>query len=104
MQTLNAMLRNFINTEYRNIGIHLPSIAFARNTTYNSVSQRTPFEVGHGIRARTICDARMAPRIQFSTDGAIPGEYIVTTWETTLPNKVLELATRLVEVARQQSE
>ena len=79
-------------------------MAFAHSTTYNSVLQCTPFEVGHGLRARTIYDARMAPRMQFSTDGVIPGEGIVVTWEATVPNKLLGLATRLVEVVRQQSE
>ena len=63
MQTLNSMLRKFSNEDYRNIKVNLQAIAFAHNTTYSSVLQCTPFECGHGLRARTISDARMAPRL-----------------------------------------
>ena len=81
------------------------AIAFAHNTTYNSVLNSTPFECGHGLRARTICDARLSPRLQYNTEeGMDDMEDIVTSWEGTVSSKVLELATRLAEVARSHSE
>ena len=103
MQTLNSMLRKFSNEEYRNIRVNLQAIAFAHNTTYNSVLECTPFECGHGLRARTISDARMSPRLQFSTEeGTV--EDIKTKWDAIAPQKVLELATRMANVAHQNSE
>ena len=105
MQTLNSMLRKFSDEDYRNIKINLQAIAFAHNTTYSSVLQCTPFECGHGLRARTVSDARLSPRLQFTTEeGAEWVEDGATTWDTTVTQKVLELSTRLVEVARQNSE
>jgi len=105
MQTLNAMLRKCNNDSYDNIKDYLPAIAFAHNTTYNSVLECTPFECGHGLRARTICDARMSPRLQYSTEGdSEDNDEAITRWETTVPQKVLELATRLVAVAQQNTE
>ena len=104
MQTLNAMLRKCNNDSYDNIKDYLPAIAFAHNTTYNSVLECTPFECGHGLRARTICDARMSPRLQYSTEGDSEDDEALAKWETTVAQKVLELVTRLVAVAQQNTE
>ena len=104
MQTLNAMLRKCNNESYNNIKDYLPAIAFAHNTSYSSVLEATPFECGHGLRARTICDARMSPRLQFSTEGDSEDDASFAKWETTVSSKVLELATRLASVAQQNTE
>ena len=105
MQTLNSMLRKFSAEDYRNINLNLQAIAFAHNTTYNSVIECTPFECGHGLRARTISDARMSPRLQYSTEEGMEGmEGITTKWDATVPHKVLELATRMADIAQQNSE
>ena len=69
MQTLNAMLRKCNQDSFSNIKDYLAAIAFAHNTSYSSVLETAPFECGHGLRARTICDARMSPRLQFSIEG-----------------------------------
>ena len=66
---------------------YLPAIAFAHNTSYSFVLEATPFECGHGLRARTICDARMSPRLQYSTEGDSEDDEAITRWETTVPQK-----------------
>ncbi len=48
------------NEKYSNLKDYLQCIAFAHNCTYSSVIECTPFEAGHGLRARTINEARMA--------------------------------------------
>ena len=96
MQTLNAMLRKCNQNSYTNIKDYLTAIASAHNTSYSSVLEATPFECGHGLRARTICDARMSPRLQFSTEGDSEDDESIAKWDTTVSSKVLELATRLV--------
>jgi transposase InsO family protein len=104
MQTLNAMLRKFNKQEYANISGNLQAIAFAHNTTYSSVLECTPFECGHGLRARTICDARMSPRLQFNPEEGSEGDDSIAKWDTTVSQKVLELATRLAQVAQTNVE
>ena len=42
MQTLNSMLRTCDDKTYKDIKNFLPAIAFAHNTTYNSVLEATP--------------------------------------------------------------
>ena len=47
----------------------------------------------------------MSPRLQYSTKGdSEDNDEAITRWETTVPQKVLELATRLVAVAQQNTE
>ncbi len=65
MHTLRHMLRIASNDEYSNLEDYLQCIAFAHNCTYSSVIECTPFEAGHGLRARTVAEARMAiPKLQ----------------------------------------
>ncbi len=65
MHTLGHMLRIASNEEYNNLKDYLQCIAFANNCTYSSIIECTPFEAGHGLRARTVAEARMAiPKLQ----------------------------------------
>ncbi len=65
MHTLGHMLRIASNYEYSNLKDYLQCIAFAHNCTHSSVIECTPFEAGHGLRARTVAEARMAiPKLQ----------------------------------------
>ncbi len=59
MHILGHMLRIASNDEYNNLKDYLQCIAFAHNCTYSSVIECTPFEAGHGLRARTVAEARM---------------------------------------------
>ena len=65
MHTLGHMLRIVSNDEYNNLKDYLQCIAFAHNCMYSSVIECTLFEAGHGLRARTVAEARMAiPKLQ----------------------------------------
>ena len=58
MQHLTGCLTKCDDTQYKNIKDYLPAIAFAHNTAFNSAINCSPFEAGHGLRARTITEAR----------------------------------------------
>ena len=64
MQHLTACLTKCDDSQYKNIKDYLPAIAFAHNTAFNSAINCSPFEAGHGLRARTITEARASPRLQ----------------------------------------
>ena len=104
MQTLTANLTKCTDSEYDNINIYLQAIAFAHNTTFSSVLNCTPFEAGHGLKARSISDARLSPRMQLYSEPRGDDEDCVTHWDTTVHNNVVELATRLSKDAVRQSE
>jgi hypothetical protein len=90
------MLRIASNEEYSNLKEHyLQCIAFAHNCTYSSVIECTPFEAGHGLRARTVAEARMAiPKLQLLEEDA-DDSFTAQAWDKSLPKKVLELAARM---------
>jgi hypothetical protein len=99
------MLRIASNDEYNgNLKDYLQCIAFAHNCTYSSVIECTPFEAGHGLRARTVTEARMAiPKLQLLEEESDDSPAI-QAWDKSLPKKVLELAARMVTVAQAHSE
>ncbi len=93
------MLRIASNEDYNNLKDYLQCIAFAHNCTYSSVVECTPFEAGHGLRAGTVAEARMAiPRLQFLEEEADDSS-TAEAWDKSLPKKVLELAARMATVA-----
>jgi hypothetical protein len=88
------MLRIASNDEYGNFKDYLQSIAFAHNCTYSSVTEHTPFETGHGLRARTVAEARMSvPKLQLLEEES-SDSLAAQAWDKVLPKKVLELAAR----------
>jgi hypothetical protein len=104
MHTLGHMLRIASNEEYNNLKDYLQCIAFAHNCTYSSVIECTPFEAGHGLRARTVAEARMAiPKLQLLEEEADDSP-TAQAWDKSLPKKVLELAARMATVAQAHSE
>jgi len=104
MQTLTANLTKCSKKEYDDIGLYLQAIAFAHNTTFSSVLNCTPFEAGHGLKARSVSDARLSPRMQLYTEPRGDDEDCVTHWDTTVHKNVVELATRFASDAVRQSE
>ena len=64
----------------------------------------TPFECGHGLRARSITDARMAPRLQLTDEGGTDFHQAIAQWETSLFKNVLKLSERLIDEANKQSQ
>jgi hypothetical protein len=104
MHTLGHMLRIASNDEYDNLKDYLQCIAFAHNCTYSSVIECTPFEAGHGLRARTVAEARMAiPKLQLLEEDSEDSP-ATQAWDKSLPKKVLELAARMATVAQSHSE
>jgi hypothetical protein len=59
MQHLNACLSKCDDSQYKNMRDFFPAIAFAHSTAFNSAINCTPFEAGHGLRAKTITEARV---------------------------------------------
>jgi hypothetical protein len=104
MHTLGHMLRIASNEEYSNLKDYLQCIAFAHNCTYSSVIECTPFEAGHGLRARTVAEARMAiPKLQLLEEESDDSP-ATQAWDKSLPKKVLELAARMAAIAQAHSE
>jgi hypothetical protein len=55
MQHLNACLSKCDDSQYKNI-------------VFNSAINCTPFEAGHGLRAKAITEARVNPRLQINAE------------------------------------
>ena len=104
MQHLTACLTKCDDSQYKNIKDYLPAIAFAHNTAFNSAINCSPFEAGHGLRARTITEARASPRLQIITDGGKDLQEPDSKWESSIFLKVCKLAERLAEEAQSQSQ
>jgi hypothetical protein len=104
MQHLNGCLTKCDDTQYNNMRDYLPAIAFAHNTAFNSAINCTPFETGHGLRARTITEARAGPRLQIVAEGGMEISESDKTWEKSIFPKVLKLAERLASEAQRQSQ
>jgi hypothetical protein len=104
MQHLNGCLTKCDDTQYNNMRDYLPAIAFAHNTAFNSAINCTPFEAGHGLRARTITEARAGPRLQIVAEGGMEISESDKTWEKSIFPKVLKLAERLASEAQRQSQ
>jgi hypothetical protein len=104
MQHLNGCLTKCDDTQYNNMRDYLPAIAFAHNTAFNSAINCTPFEAGHGLRARTITEARAGPRLQIIAEGGMEISELDKTWEKSIFPKVLKLAERLASEAQRQSQ
>ncbi len=58
-QTLGSMIRKLLDLDYKDLKNFLPSFEFMINTTLSSATKRTPFEIAHGLPARTIAQARI---------------------------------------------
>ncbi len=85
MHTLEHMLRIASNDEYSNLKDYLQCIAFAHNCTYSSVIECTPFEADHGLRARTVAEARMAiPKLQLLEED-LDDSPATQAWDKSLP-------------------
>jgi hypothetical protein len=68
MQHLNGCLTKHDDPQYKNMKDFLPAIAFAHNTAFHSAINCTQCEAGHGLRAKTITEARANPRLQITAE------------------------------------
>jgi hypothetical protein len=104
MQHLTGCLTKCDDSQYRNIRDYLPAIAFAHNTAFNSAINCSPFEADHGLRARTITEARASPRLQITPERGTGLQEPDEKWESTIFHKICKLAERLVDEAQRQSQ
>ena len=81
----------------------LPAFEHAINCTYNSSIGCTPFEAGHGLAARSIAEARRAPKAARGTDPDMLEDVSSSFDESSLKLQI-ELAARLIDDARSTSE
>ncbi len=72
MQHLTTCLTKCDDSQYKNIKDYLPAIAFAHNTAFNSAINCAPFEAGHGLRVRTITEARFTTATNYTEQGQGP--------------------------------
>ncbi len=84
--------------------VYIQAIAFAHNAAFNSAINCTPFEARHGLRARTITEARASPRLQTTAEEGTDLQEPDHKWESTIFHKVCKLAERLAEDAQRQSQ
>jgi hypothetical protein len=104
MQHLNACLTKCDDAQYKNMKDFLPAIAFAHNTAFNSAINCTPFEAGHGLRAKTITEACANPRRQITAEEGTDIQEPDSTWEKSIFPKVCRLAERLAYDAQRHSQ
>ena len=104
MQHLTGCLTKCDDSQYKSIKDYLPAIAFAHNTAFNSAINCSPFEAGHGLRARTITEARASPRLQITTERGTGLQEPDEKWEATIFQKVCKFAERLADEAQRQSQ
>ena len=104
MQHLNGCLTKCDDAQYKNMKDFLPAIAFAHNTAFNSAIKCTPFETGHGLRAKTITEARANPRLQITAEEGTDIQEPDSTWEKSIFPKVCRLAERLAYDAQRHSQ
>ena len=104
MQHLNGCLTKCDDAQYKNMKDFLPAIAFAHNTAFNSAINCTPFEAGHGLRAKTITEARANPRLQITAEEGTDIQEPDSAWEKSVFPKVCRLAERLAYDAQRHSQ
>ncbi len=107
-QTLGAMIRKLNDQEYKNLKDYIPAFQFAMNITPHSAIGCSPFEVGHGLPASTLSNARiLASRYPRNHLEGHDGDSIEDVEPKALQGKVkdlIELAMRMSEVAKSSSE
>ncbi len=97
-QTLDAMIRKLSDLDYKDLKSFLPSFEFMINTTLSSATKCTPFEIAHGLPARTIAQARIeAQRVgRGATDPEIL-EDVSPVFNGSVVKHILEKAVEIAE-------
>ena len=105
-QTLGAMIRKLSDLEYKDLRLHLPAFEFVINTTLNSATKRTPFEIAHGFPARIIAQKARIEAQHGGRGGTDPDmlEDLSPTFDSSLTKSILELAMELVTEVRSITE
>jgi hypothetical protein len=106
-QTLGAiMIRKLSDLDYyKDLKDFLPSFEFMINTTLSSATKCTPFEIAHGLPARTISQARIeAQRVgRGATDPEIL-EDVSPVFDGSAVKHILKKASEIAEEVKATSE
>ena len=99
------MIRKLSDLDYKDLKNFLPSFEFMINTTLSSATKRTPFEIAHGLPARTIAQARIeAQRVgRGATDPEIL-EDVSPVFDGSAVKHILEKAVEIAEEVKAVSE
>jgi transposase InsO family protein len=104
-QTLGSMIRKLSNLDYKDLKNFLPSFEFMINTTLSSSTKRTPFEITHGLPARTIAQARIeAQRVGRGTTDPEILEDVSPVFDGSAVKHILEKAVEIAEEVKAVSE
>jgi hypothetical protein len=105
-QTLGAMIRKISDLDYKDLKSFLPTFEFMINTTLSSATKCTPFEIAHGLPARTIAQARIeAQRVGRgrATDPEILKD-VSPVFDGSAVEHILEKAVEIAEEVKATSE
>jgi hypothetical protein len=102
-QTLRAMIRKLSDLDYKDLKKILPSFEFMINTTLSSATKRTPFEIAHGLPARTIAQARFEAQRVGRGDPEIL-EDVSPVFDGSAVKHILEKAVEISEEVKAVSE
>jgi hypothetical protein len=104
-QTLGAMIRKLSDLDYKDLKGFPPSFEFMINTTLSSATKCTPFEIAHGLPARTIAQARIEAQHvgRGATDPAIR-EDVSPVFDGSAVKHILEKAIEIAEEVEATSE
>ena len=106
-QSLGSYIRKMSDDDYKKLRKFLPALEFATNSTVNSATGLTPFEVGHGLPPHTVMNARKAAAS--SVRGTDPDaldalEDVDSNFDKSVSKDVLEMAEIMATEARSVSE
>jgi hypothetical protein len=104
-QTLRSMIRKISDLDYNDLKNFLPSFEFMINTTLSSATKRTPFEIAHGLPARTIAQAQIEAQHvgRGATDPEIL-EDVSPVFDRSAMKHILEKAVEIGEEVKAVSE
>ncbi len=97
-QTLGA-IRKLSDLDYKDLKGFLPSFEFMINTTLSSATKCTPFEIAHGLPARTIPQARI--EAQRVGQGATDPEILEDVWPVFDGSGVKHILEKAIEIAEE---
>jgi hypothetical protein len=97
-QTVGGMIRKLSDSDYKDLKKFLPSFEFMIDTTLSSATKRTPFEIAHGLPARTIAQARTdAQRVERGTTDPEILEDVSPVFDESAVRHILEKAVEIAE-------
>jgi hypothetical protein len=104
-QTLGAMIRKLSDLDYKDLRNFPPSFEFMINTTLSSATKCTPFEIAHGLPARTIAQARIeAQRVGRGAADPEILEDVSPVFDGSAVKHILEKAVEIAEEVKATSE